>query len=77
MALLPWIPLFPQPLGRHLTEWFLRALLVGYAATLVMASLATVGLAWYVLRGRGRGLRRPLAARLWLLGASSLIPDTH
>ena len=38
-ALVPWIPFFPQPLGRHLTEWFLRGLLVGYAAALATASL--------------------------------------
>ena len=73
LALVPWIPFFPQPLGRHLTEWFLRGLLVGYAATLSMASLGAVGLAVYVLRGRRRRVRRPIAARLWLLCAASLI----
>jgi hypothetical protein len=72
-ALLPWIPLFPQPLGRHLTEWFLRGLLVGYAATLVTALLGTFGLALYLNRERRRRVRRPIAARLWLLAASSLI----
>jgi hypothetical protein len=73
VALLPWIPLFPQRLGRLLTEWFLRALLVGYAATLAVAVLGGLGLAVYVLRGRRRKLRRPIAARLWLLCASSLL----
>jgi hypothetical protein len=73
LALVPWIPFFPQPLGRHLTEWFLRGLLVGYAATLLSASLGALGLAVYVLRGRQRHVRRPIAARLWLLCASSLI----
>jgi hypothetical protein len=72
-ALLPWNSFFPQPLGRHLTEWSLRGLLVGYAALLTTALLGTVGLAWYVLRGRRRRLRRPIAARLWLVCASSLI----
>ena len=70
---MPWIPFFPQPLGRHLTEWFLRGLLVGYAATLVTALGGAVGLAVYVLRGRRRRVRRPIAARLWLLCAASLI----
>jgi hypothetical protein len=32
-----------------------------------------VGLPWYVLRGRSRGVRRPVAARLWLLCASGLV----
>jgi hypothetical protein len=73
LALVPWIPFFPQPLGRHLTEWFLRGLLVGYAATLSMASLGALGLAVYVLRGRRRRVPRPIAARLWLVCAASLI----
>ena len=69
----PWIPFFPQPLGRHLTEWFLRGLLIGYAAILALASLGTLGLAVYVLRGRRRRVARPIAARLWLVCAASLI----
>jgi len=73
LALVPWIPFFPQPLGRHLTEWFLRGLLIGYAATLSMASLGALGLAVYVLRGRRRRVPRPIAARLWLVCAASLI----
>ena len=73
LAALPWIPLFPQPLGRQMTEWFLRALLVGYAATLALAVSGTIGLAWYLLRGRARRVRRPISARLWLACASTLI----
>jgi hypothetical protein len=73
LVFLPWIPLFPRALGRRLTEWFLRGLLVGYAATLAMSLVGTLVLAVRVLRGRRWGLRRPVAARLWLLCASSLI----
>jgi hypothetical protein len=72
-ALGPWIPLFPQRLGRQLTEWFLRGVLVGYALVLATSVLGAIGLAVYVLRGRVRRVRRPLAARLWLLCASSLM----
>src|SRR5262245_33743961 len=72
-ALVPWVPLFPRALGRHLTEWFLRGLLVGYAAMLVAAVSGTVGLGWYVLRGLRRGVRRHLAARLWLLATGCVI----
>jgi hypothetical protein len=75
LALGPWIPLFPRRLGRPLTEWFLRGLLVGYALTLVTAGLGVVGLGWLVLQGRRRKrrVRWPIAARLWLLSASCLI----
>jgi hypothetical protein len=74
-GLVLWVPLFPRSLGRHLTEWFLRGLLLGYAATLAAAVLGTLGLGAYVLHGRRRRVRvrRPVAARLWLLSASSLI----
>ena len=70
---LPLMSLVPQPRGRYLAEWFLRDLLVGYAAALSSALVGVVVLAWVVLSGRRRGVRRPLAARLWLACASSLI----
>jgi hypothetical protein len=72
-VLVPWIPLVPRSLGRRLTEWFLRGLLVGYALTLATSTLGALGLAVYVLQGRARLVRRPSAARLWLFCASSLI----
>jgi hypothetical protein len=73
IALVPWFSQMPQPLGQHLTEWLLRVMLVGYAGLLVTALLGSFGLPWYVLHGRRRGVRRPIAARLWLACASSLI----
>jgi hypothetical protein len=73
LVLLPWVPLVPRSLGRRLTEWFLRGLLVGYALGLAGSALGVLGLGIYVLRGRAGRVRRPIAARLWLLCASSLI----
>jgi hypothetical protein len=72
-VVVPCIPLVPRSLGRQLTEWFLRGLLVGYALGLASSALGVLGLGIYVLRGRAWGVRRPIAARLWLLCASSLI----
>jgi hypothetical protein len=72
-VLVPWIPLVPRSLGRRLTEWFLRGLLIGYALGLTGSALGVLGVGLYVLRGRVRRVRRPIAARLWLLCASGLI----
>ncbi len=72
-AAIPWGSQLPTALARSLTEWFLHGLLTGYAVLLAAALVGTFGLPVYVLAGRRRGIRRPWAARFWLLSASSLL----
>src|SRR5947208_535204 len=63
----------PRPVARQGTEWFLEAVLVAYAGALTLALAGPVVLVPAVVRARRRGGRRPLASRLLLLSASSLV----
>ncbi len=72
-AAILWGSQLPTALARNLTEWFLHGLLTGYAVLLAAALVGTFGLPVYVLAGRRRGIRRPWAARFWLLSVSSLL----
>jgi uncharacterized membrane protein len=75
-ALAPFAPYVPRSLARRLTEGFLRSLLIGYAAVLIIAPALIVGLGAWVYRGRRRGVRRPWSAKLMLLCGSCLLSLT-
>jgi hypothetical protein len=69
----PWLAYIPQPVARRLTEGTLRALLIGYAATLTMAVLGTATLSLLIARARRQRRRTPVLARGLLLCGSCLL----
>ena len=68
-----WNPFFPRELGRRITEGFLRAFLIGYAAILVLVLTGIAGLSWALWRSRARRPRRLVLVRGLLLCVSGLI----
>jgi hypothetical protein len=65
--------LLPRAVRRDIIEVFLRVVLIGYAAAVLLLPLATAGLAAYLIRERQRRRRHPRLARLALFGASGLL----
>src|SRR5689334_22848194 len=61
------VMMLPRPIRRAMTEWFLRGFLVLYVLVLAAAVPGAAILGWVVARGRRRGGRRPIGARLLLL----------
>jgi hypothetical protein len=68
-----WLPHFPREPGRRLTEFFLRSVLIGYAAVLIAVPLLLIASAWLLLRSRSNGLRADAVARVALLCGSAAI----
>jgi hypothetical protein len=69
----PWLAYIPQPVARRLTEGILRALLIGYAATLALAVFGTTALGLLIARARRQRRRTPVLARGLLLCGSCLL----
>ena len=67
-----WVPLWPRPLKRSVTEGLLRTVLFAHGAVVLVSFIATPVLAVVLLRSRRRGRRRPLLARGFLIAASCL-----
>lgn len=72
MIAAPLTAWLPRPVQRQLTEGLLRAVLIGYAAAVVLLPLAVAAALTIVLRDRRRGRRHPRLARLALAGISGL-----
>ncbi|WP_165225751.1 tetratricopeptide repeat protein [Aquisphaera insulae] len=72
IALDAWLPLVPRDQARWITEFILRAVLVGYFGAIVVLPTVLVGASWRVLYRRRRQRTSPRAARLALASASGL-----
>jgi hypothetical protein len=68
-----WSVGLPRPARRQITEVFLRGVLIGYAAAVVITPTFVAVAIGVLLRDRRRGRRHPLLARAVLLGVSALM----
>jgi hypothetical protein len=65
--------LLPRAARRQAVEFFLRGVLVGYAAAFLAGPLAVAGILLFLVRERGRRRRHPRWAKAALLGVSCLV----
>jgi hypothetical protein len=70
---LPLAARLPRPVRREITEVFLRLVLIGYAAAVVVVPCFVAAALVVLGRGRRRGRRHVRLAKLTLLGVSGLL----
>src|SRR5271166_2485225 len=73
MVIHAWIPLWPRPIRRAITEALLRAVMIGYAALFLAAVVALPVLTLLLRKARREGRSRPWVARGALIGFSCLL----